>query len=238
MSRSIAVDAELEELRRRVAELEQTLSATRENQRWKLQLASQVHRSLMPHPFRDPRIWVDVRYMPIEEVGGDYCQVRFSDRQRLYITISDVTGHGVGAALLAAYLSSEVRQSILYGREPRDVVRSLNTVVCDHFIETSLYLTFFVARIDLSDRTITWCGAGHPSPLLARRGGAAVETLDSQNPMIGISPDVLADDPEQTLSLGSGDRLLFYTDGLPETCDAEGQRLGTGGLASIAVDRT
>ncbi len=235
MAKPTAVDEEVDVLRRRVAELEQTLATTRERLHWKLQLAAQVHRSLMPHPFRDPRIWVDVRYVPIEEVGGDYCQVRFSDRQRVYFTISDVTGHGVGPALLAASASSEVRYSILYGREPRDVVRSLNSVICDHFAATNLYMTFFAARIDLEYRTITWSGAGHPSPLLVRRGGASVETLESQNPMIGISRDILCDVPEHTRSLSSGDRLLFYTDGLPETADAQGRRLGTRGLAEIAV---
>jgi phosphoserine phosphatase RsbU/P len=235
MHEPILVDADIQSLRRRVAELERALSDAREGLHWKLQLAAHVHRSLMPHPFRDPRIWVDFRYVPIEEVGGDYCQVRFCDRQRLYFTISDVTGHGVGPALLAAYLSSEVRYSILYGREPRDVIRSLNAVVCDHFADTNLYLTFFVARVDLLDQTITWSGAGHPSPLLVRRGGASVETLDSQNPMIGITRNVLADVPEHTLPLRSGDRLFFYTDGLSETSDAAGRGLGTNGLAEIAV---
>lgn len=235
MHKPILTGAETETLRRRVAELERALADAREALHWKLQLATHVHRSMTPHPIRDSRIWVDVRYVPIEEVGGDYCQVRFADRNRLYFTISDVTGHGVGPALLAAYLSSEVRHNLLYGREPRDVVQSLNAVMCDHFAETNLYLTFFVARVDLLDQTVTWSGAGHPSPLLVRRGGAQVESLDSQNPMIGITRNILADVPENTLPLGPGDRLFFYTDGLPETTDAAGRRLGTKGLAEIAA---
>jgi phosphoserine phosphatase RsbU/P len=224
-------DGETESLRRRVAELEHALAAASEQ----LQLAAQVHRSLMPHPFRDRRIWVDLRYVPIEEVGGDYCQVRFCDRDRVYFVIYDVTGHGVGPALLAAVASSEVRHSILYGREPRDVVRSLNSVICDHFSATGLYLTFFVARVDLTFRTITWSGAGHPSPLLIRRGGAVVETLDSQNPMIGIAHDILSETPDETRSLESGDRLVLFTDGLSEAADVSGRRLGTEGLSRIAA---
>jgi len=236
MNEPTVLDARFETLRRRVAELERALADTQELQHWKLQLAAQVHRSLLPRPFRDPRIWVDIRYVPIEEVGGDYCQVRFCDPDRLYFTISDVTGHGVAAALLAACLSSEIRYSIVYGREPRDVVRSLNEVVCNHFAETNLYLTFFVARVDLHSQTITCSGAGHPAPVLVRRGGQRVEVLDSQNPMIGITRDILCDVPEQTLPLARGDRLVFYTDGLSETSDAGGRRLGTGGLAKIAAD--
>jgi sigma-B regulation protein RsbU (phosphoserine phosphatase) len=235
MQNSHALGDEVEILRRRIGELEQTLAETRERLRWKRDLAARVQRSLMPHPFRDPRIWVDFRYQPIEEVGGDYCQVRFSDRHRLYLTISDVTGHGVGPALLAASVSSEVRYSILYGRAPHEVVRSLNAMICDHFSAANLYLTFFVACVDLADRTITWSGAGHPSPLLIRRGGQSVHTLDSQNPMIGITRDLLSETPEQTLPLGVGDRLFFYTDGLSETSNALGRTLGTRGLANMAL---
>ena len=193
MHKPTAVDEELDVLRRRVAELEHALATTRQRLHWKLQLAAQVHRSLMPHPFRDPRIWVDVRYVPIEEVGGDYCQVRFPDRDTCYVTICDVTGHGIGASLLATRVSSEVRYGILYGRDPRDIVRALNAFICDHFDATDLYLTFFAARIDLTRRQLTYSGAGHPAPLLLRRDGTTIEQLVSQNLVIGVMKNLLVE---------------------------------------------
>ncbi|KKK91305.1 hypothetical protein LCGC14_2714320, partial [marine sediment metagenome] len=150
-------------------------------------------------------------------------------------------GHGIAPALLATRTSSEVRYGILYGRGPRDIVRSLNTFICDHFDETHLYVTFVAAQIDLLRRQLTWCGAGHPSPLLIRRNVPTVERLDSQNMLIGVRKDVLDDPIEQTVSLEPGDRLLFYTDGLTETAVtetavADGRQLGIGGLADLAVD--
>jgi sigma-B regulation protein RsbU (phosphoserine phosphatase) len=230
-----SAEDELKRLRRRVAELEHALETDCAHRRHQLELAAEVHRTLLPRPVHHPQIQIDVRYLPIEEVGGDYCQVRFSDRDTCYVAICDVTGHGLGPALLATRVSSEVRYGILYGRPPRDIVRALNYFICSHFSETGLYLSFFVARIDLPRRQVTWSGAGHPGPLWVRRHDSTVEPLPSQSMLVGISLEALADPPEQSQELQPGDRLVFYTDGLTETADAQGRQLGVAGLAEAAV---
>ena len=236
MHTTLTTDTEIEELHLRVAAVERELGLHRERLRRELDLAATVHRSLLPKPVRSEQIDVDLRYIPVDQVGGDYCQIRFADRDTLFIALCDVTGHGIGSALLATRVSSEVRYGILYGRSPRDIVRTLNTFIYDHFSETNLYLSFVVAEIDLRRRRITWCGAGHPSPLLIRRNGLTIQPLHSQNILIGVLEDVLSDRTDDTLELEPGDRLLFYTDGLTETANAEGRQLGTAGLAEIAVE--
>ncbi len=234
MSQTISAEEDILRLQRQLVVTERELAAGRTRRCRELELAATVHRSLLPKPVRDPRIHIDVRYIPIEEVGGDYCQVRVTDQEMCYITICDVTGHGMGPALLATRASSEVRYGILQGRSPSRIVRSLNRFIYDHFSEANLYLTFVVARIDLLDPQITWCGAGHPSPLLVRREDRTVQQLLSQNPMIGVHRTILDTQPEHTLPLRPGDRLIFYTDGLTETCNTTGERLGTDGLAEVA----
>ncbi len=238
-------DEDVERLRRRIAAKNRALNASRaelrklfglaKDQRRDLKLAACVHRTLLPEAVRHERIHLDVRYVPIEQVGGDYCQVRFPDPDTCYITMCDVTGHGVGAALLATRVSSEVRNWILGGLAPCDIVRSLNILILDHFSETNLYLSFIAVRIDLPRHQITWSGAGHPSPLLIRRDGTTVERLRSQNLLIGVSQECLADQPEGTATVEPCDRLVLYTDGLTEVEDAEGDQLGTDGLADIAT---
>lgn len=235
MAYSAIVDDDVEKLRHRLAEAERALQVKQDRLAMQLRLAAKVHSSLLPKPVWCERVSVDVRYQPVEEVGGDYCQVRFSDPDTCYITMCDVTGHGIGAALMATRVSSQVRHNIVHGSMPRDIVESLNRFICDCFAETDLYLTFMAARIDLRSSRITWCGAGHPCPLLIRRDRRTVERLNSQNPMIGVKEDCLSEEAEHTLPLQPGDRLLFYTDGLTETADAEGRCLGTQGLSEIGV---
>ena len=186
---------------------------------------------------RTDRIEVDVRYLPVDEVGGDYCQVRFPSENICYITICDVTGHGIGAALLATRVSSEVRHSVLSGKSPADVLDALNRFVCENFVEAGLFLTFLVVRIDLANREITWSGAGHPSPILLRTDGTTAR-LASQNLMLGVQPQCLAPEPEHRDHLEPGDRVLIYTDGVTELFDSTGSELGEGGLAALAVNAT
>lgn len=221
---------------RRIAELERALHASQQRQQWRLDLAARVQRSLLPDPVHHDRISVDVRYLPLEEVGGDYCQIRFPDLNTCYIAMCDITAHGVGAALLATRLSSELRHAVLARRAPVEMVRMLNEFLDDHFRESYLYLTFFAARIDLEERCVTYSGAGHPSPLLLRRGTQEVEPLVSQSPLIGVTRDMLSEEPETTIDVEPGDRLVFYSDGIMETENERRKQLGVVGLARIGLE--
>ena len=214
--------------------MENELESRRLVQKQRLQIATDVHRSLLPGPIHHDRIWADVRYIPIEEVGGDYCQIRFSDRSTCYITMSDVMGHGVGAALLATRISSEVRYGIMYRREPRDIVRSLERFTQEYFSHTGLFLTFVAVMIDLDSMELTWSGAGHPSPLVLRPRDHEPLELPAQNSVIGLG--IRGDDAvgQDTLALQAGDRLFFFTDGLFEVLDAEDRQLGLRGFTDIA----
>ena len=194
-----------------------------------------IHRSLLPQPVRHGRLQVDLRYMPYGAIGGDYCQVRFVDRDICYITMCDVVGHDIQAALLATRVSSEVRHWIFEGRTPRDMVQLLNAFIFDDFSKLGMFLSFIVARIDLRKGLVAWSGAGHPSPILLRRDSAQIEFLPSQNTLIGVLEDCLDTEPEHVALVNPGDRLVFYTDGLSETRDFNGKQLDIDGLAELAA---
>lgn len=234
--RSAAEDDLVHRLRRRITELEHQIEVSRARALEHLQLAAKVHRSLLPSPIRTDRAEVDVRYEPLDGVGGDYCQVHFPSEDVCFVTMCDVTGHGVGAALLATHVSSSVRRSVHSGHTPVEVVDGLNRLVYEDFADAGLFLTFFAARIDLVSREIVWSGAGHPSPILVRADGRTTVRLASQNVMIGVLPDCLADEPEHRSPLEPGDRVLFYTDGVTEVFDATGAELGEEGLAALTLD--
>ncbi len=147
-------------LRERLAAMQRTLDAARTQLRWHLsraksldldfELATKVHRTLLPQTVRDERIEIDVRYIPFDKVGADYCQVHFFDRDTCYITMCDVVGHGVQGALLATRVSSEVRNWILEGQAPRNIVHLLNSFIFENFAETGMFLTFIASRLTLN----------------------------------------------------------------------------------------
>jgi serine phosphatase RsbU (regulator of sigma subunit) len=224
------------QLRHRIAELEQLIEVEQKRTHEYLRLAADVHRSLLPSPARSERAEVDVRYQPLAGVGGDYCQMHFPGEHVCYVTMCDVTGHGVGAALLATRVSSEVRHSVDSRSSPAEVVGRLNRFVYEYFASAGLLLTFFAARIDMAGLEITWSGAGHPSALLVRADGRTVERLASQNLIIGVLPDCLSAEPEHRTRLERGDRVLFYTDGVTEVFDASGAELGEEGLARLMLE--
>ena len=177
---------------------------------------------------------MDVRYLPIEAVGGDYCQVRFPDPSSCYVTICDVAGHGIGPSLMASRVSSEVRHFIMDCLRPKEIVRSLNTFIFDFFRGTDLFLSFMVAQIDLDRRRVSYSGAGHPAALHMHAGAGTIDFLSSQNMVIGVQQECLSDEPEHVRTLYPGDRLLFYTDGLTESAKSEGQLLGQSRFVEIA----
>ncbi len=223
----------LQTLEAELAAARHELNDHRRIHRTQMHLAARVHRSLLPHPVRHPRIDIETRYVPVDGVGGDYCQIVFLD-DACYVTICDVAGHGIGPALLATRVSSEVRRLALDRRRPRDIVQRVNEFVLESFCDTDLYLSFFAARLDLQRRALVYSGAGHPGPLLIRRGGGPVEVLQSQNVLLGVSAQCLCDEPEHTRMLDPGDRLILYTDGLTETANAEGELLGGARLGELA----
>ncbi len=228
-------DGRIEQLEAELAAVKRELE--RRDQAWQaeLQIAARVHESLLPRPVRHPQIDIDTRYIPVDSVGGDYCQVLFPDESSCYVTMCDVAGHGVGPALLATRVSSEVRRLVLDRLRPMEIVQGLNAFIIEHFRDAELFLSFFAAEFDLTRGLLTYSGAGHPGPFLIREGSASIEVLESQNLVVGVAEQCLRDEPEGMRQVKQGDRVLFFTDGLTETMDPSGQMLGTDGLARIAT---
>ncbi len=226
---SVKFEDEAARARRELADVQRELART-------LAVAARVHQSLLPNPIDDPRIRVDVKYLPIDAVGGDYCQVRLPGSDVCYITVCDVCGHGIGPSLLATRVSSEVRHSILDQLSPAEIVRDLNDFVVRELSEADLFVTFFAARIDLKHKTLTYSGAGHPAALHLRPGEGLVAELTSQNLLVGVQLECLGANPEDVQALRSGDRILFYTDGLTEATDSQGRLLGSEGLARVGCE--
>ena len=227
----------VESLRQELLEAHEELYEIRRQLQEQLQIAAQIHRSLLPVAVRHPRIDVDVRFLPAEPLGTDYFQVRIpqDDPGDCYVTMCHISGQGIVPALLASRISSEAHHFIEETFSPADMVHALNNFIYDHFREAKVYVSFMAARIDLDRRRATYSGAGHPGAMLLRPGKGLVRRLASQHSSIGVHRDILKDDSECMLELSAGDRLLFSAEGVTRSTGVDGHPLGQSGLATIAA---
>ncbi len=170
-------------------------------------------------------------YEPALRVGGDYFDYTQLADNRLAISVGDVAGKGVPAALLMARLYSSTRYQLLTSPTIAEAVRGLNR-------EMSLsglghrFITFLVIVLDSVKHELTIVNAGHLSPLLRRVNGK-IEPLGraESNLPLGILPDITYQ--EKTLAIGPGELVLSYTDGVTEAINSNREIYGRPRLEAL-----
>jgi serine phosphatase RsbU (regulator of sigma subunit) len=194
--------------------------------------AQRIQRALLPSPSLEfPGCAVAARWLPAETVGGDcYDTVPLEDG-RVAITIADVAGKGLPAALVMAHLQASVRGYARGNATPAQVASDLNTSLCRNR-GISRIVTFFAGFLDASTRELTYCNAGHNPPLVLRAGGR-VERLHEGGLVLGALPRI--DYRNGAVVLNAGDRLVLFTDGVTESHDAAGDEFGEERLAAAAA---
>ncbi len=201
-----------------------------------LELASAIQRDLMPRVPNDVPGW-DLHgwYAPAEQTAGDFYDfVRVKDG-RLGIVVGDVTGHGIGPALITATAQASLRSYLRLVSDPGEVVTMLNQDLCER-VEDGRFLTLFLALLS-ADGQVDALNGGHALPFVWRKAGGAIDTIGRGGPALGMIPDerYAAHAP---LSLAPGDVLVVYTDGLTEARDTEtrGELLGEEGVKRVLAE--
>jgi len=163
------------------------------------------------------------------EVGGDfYDTVEVPDGDVL-ITVGDVSGKGITAALMMAKMASNVRFFAGAKTGPADLLRRLNEAALSS--ETDMFVTVLVMYLDPGKHTVTMCNAGHCYPM-RRSADGTVERIEAPNGFpVGITED--ADFPETTFEVAPGDVICLFTDGVIEAMDTEGKQFGYKRLARV-----
>jgi phosphoserine phosphatase RsbU/P len=172
-----------------------------------------------------------VSWQPASGVGGDcFDTIRFSDT-RLALTIADVVGKGIPAALLMSNLQAAVRAFASEAIEPQALCHQVNRILCGNIAE-GRFISFVYCVLDATAGVLTYTNAGHYLPMLIRSDGS-VERLGHGGPVLGVLGDAEYDQAQ--VSLGAGDRLILYTDGLTEARSADDEEFGEDRLLAAAV---
>ncbi len=127
--------------------------------------------------------------IPALEVGGDLYDIVKLDENRVIITIGDVCGKGVPAALFMAITQTIMRLVVRSSQELGAEVASANNLLTANNRET-MFTTLFCGVFDVSAGTLTYCNCGHNPPLLLRRGASTFELLRPGGPALGIMDDI------------------------------------------------
>jgi sigma-B regulation protein RsbU (phosphoserine phosphatase) len=197
-----------------------------------LKLAAQVQMSLVPRPLLNNHFDVAVRYKPMISVGGDFCDI-FTDSETATLTMVDVTGHGITAALLVNRMANEIRRLVRDRLEPCVVMHQFNDFICDSFAGTGMFLTMFICRFDWLRGTLTYAGSAHPAAVIWRQSKSIFDKLESQNPIIGFEPAAPERFSQSITKISAGDKMVIYTDGIVEAENGEGQAWGLQGMLEI-----
>jgi phosphoserine phosphatase RsbU/P len=196
-----------------------------------LEVARQVQLELLPA--HDPVLAgfdISAYNFPTEEVSGDYYDwVRIYDDQ-IGLVIADVSGKGVPAALLMAFLRASLRAATHIGYSPHVSMSKVNYLLWES-IERNQFVTAFYGLLDATNRTLTYTNAGHNPPLLIDAEGNT-KSIDSGGVPLGMFRDTRY--YEHYLTINPGQLLLLYTDGVTEAFNSAGEEYGTKRLMEAA----
>ncbi len=192
--------------------------------------ARQVQKRFLPQPhLQKYGLECECVSLPVCEIGGDLYDFLELDGGAMAFTLGDVSGKGIGAALLMANLQATLRSHRELGKSPAALMERVNGL----FFESTRpehFATLFYAVYEPSARMIRYVNCGHPSPVLLRKEGS-FELLDASATVLGAFPSQSF--RERTFPVSPGDRLVLFSDGFSE---AQMDRLPEEQSAAWAVE--
>ncbi len=200
----------------------------RQRMEQELNIARDIQQALLPRGFRDyPYLSVTGTNTPCHAVGGDYFDVFPMGEDRTAFLVADVSGKGLGAALVTTMLQGAL-SGMTSGSDPVVVFNHMNRFLCEH-AEVGRYATMFFGILS-RDGELVFFNAGHPSPLIIREG-KVTELYTKGSLPVGLVPE--AEFTADTVNLQPSDTLILFSDGVTEAADPEEQLYGVPRLQEV-----
>jgi len=171
-------------------------------------------------------------WFPARVVGGDYFDIHSFSETKLAISVADVSGKGMSAALLMSNLQAALKATASDEVPPEDLCRKVNRIICDN-VSPDKFITAFYGLLDGARNRLVFTNAGHNAPILARRDGSCHRLGEGGVPL-GLFPDWTYERGE--VQLFAGDRLVLFTDGVTEVSGADGEEFGEERLVAVLLE--
>jgi PAS domain S-box-containing protein len=232
---SIVTFTDISELKRAEHELREVnkkLEERHQEIQEDLKLAARVQQSLAPKSLVWGGVRVETFYHPVRTIGGDFGLVSSLDDHYLNLLVCDVSGHGIGSALVANRIYTEMMTQLRAGSALDTMLRQLNRFVMHNIGSSVFFFTVAAARIDRPGRRMIFAGAGHPPAMIAH-DGAEPRLLESRSMVLGALPEAVDAEATLDVDLDAGDRVVLYTDGITDVFNSRGEMLGVEGVQKI-----
>jgi sigma-B regulation protein RsbU (phosphoserine phosphatase) len=171
-------------------------------------------------------------WLPARVVGGDYFDIHAFSETKLAMSIADVSGKGMSAALLMSNLQAALKATASEQVPPEELCGRVNRIICDN-VSPDKFITAFYGLLDGARKRLVFTNAGHNAPILARRDGLCLR-LGAGGVPLGLFPEWNYERGE--VEFAPGDRLVLFTDGVTEVSGADGEEFGEERLVAILTE--
>ena len=212
---------------------QRTIALERNRLQSELEVAAKIQRSLLPvinemYPGRQ-EIGVAASMTPAKEVGGDFYDLFFIDKDRVAFVIADVSGKGVPAALFMATSKTTILNCVRDIPSLAEAMATANNSLCGNN-EADMFVTVWIGVLDIPTGKLTFMSAGHNPPVLISENGA--ELLKRKNGFVLAGMEGVRY-REETIELKRGDKLFLYTDGITEAHNMSDELYGETRLLNL-----
>ena len=238
--RYIRTDDELEDLASAVDKMEkdilkyidniQSITAEKERIGAELNIAARIQADMLPRifpPFPDRHEFdIYATMTPAKEVGGDFYDFFFLDKDHLALVMADVSGKGVPAALFMVITKTLIKNRTIITKDysPADILTDVNNQLCEGN-DAELFVTVWMCIIDISTGKCVIANAGHEHPALKRKDGSYELVVYKHSSPVATIENIRFSEHE--FELFPGDSIFVYTDGVAEATNAENELFGT-----------
>ncbi|HOJ63703.1 MAG TPA: SpoIIE family protein phosphatase [Spirochaetota bacterium] len=179
-----------------------------------LEMAQKIQQAIIPKTFPKVNILkIYEVYQPMDELGGDFYDVFMLDNNKIVFLIVDVCGHGVSAALITTMAKVSFFNNSKLNISTDTVIANVNEEICNVIGENNSYFTAFYAIFDTKTKVLEYTNAGH-NDIYVIRDNKDIISLNSNSPFVGMLKTFKY--RAEKIQLKENDRLILYTDGIPE----------------------
>ena len=204
-----------------------TITAEKERIGAELDVATKIQADMLPTVFPPypERSEFDIyaSMNPAKEVGGDFYDFFFIDDDHFALVIADVSGKGVPAALFMVIAKTLIKNRAMLGGTPAEILYDVNNQLCENN-EAELFVTVWLAIIDLKTGEGMASNAGHENPAIRHAGGKFELIEYKHSPAVAVMSGIKFE--EHPFNLSPGDSVFVYTDGVTEATNKDKQLLG------------